>query len=39
LEREGEKGLFFVLSKPRKHLDFTEPPAVALLNYTVKVRF
>jgi hypothetical protein len=31
LEREALKGLFFVLALPRKNIDFTVPPAVALL--------
>jgi hypothetical protein len=34
LERKGFKELFFVLAHAKKHLDFTMPPAVALLNYT-----
>jgi hypothetical protein len=33
LKREDVKGLFFELIQSRKHLDFREPSAVALLNY------
>jgi hypothetical protein len=35
---EGEKGkerfegIFFVKTKPKKHLDFTLPPSVAMFN-------
>jgi len=31
-EREGLKGLFFVLASAEKQLDFTVPPAVTLWN-------
>jgi hypothetical protein len=33
LEREGVTGLFFVLSLGYETFRFTEPPAVARLNY------
>ncbi len=36
LERESLKGFVFVLAQPRKHLSFTMPHTVALLNYKRK---
>jgi hypothetical protein len=33
IEEEGIEGICFSLTKETKHLDFTVPPAVALLNY------